>query len=65
MTDEQKAAYVIGQAACLMAEIAGMQAENQQRAASGFSPAYVQRDFESAIDRYSCHHNAALTLFHG
>ncbi len=64
MTEEQKAAYVMGQAACLMAEVAGMQAENQQREYKGEAMAYVENDFTAAIDKYSCHHNAVLSLIH-
>lgn len=30
MTSEQQAAFIMAQAACAMAEIAGMQAENQR-----------------------------------
>ena len=63
MTDEQKAAYVMGQAACLCAEIAGMQAENMQRAAVGASMAYKEEDFVAVIDKYECHHNAATRIF--
>lgn len=63
MTPEQSAAYVMGQAACLNAEIAGMQAENMQRAALGQSMAYDEVAFIRVIDKYSCHHNAACSAF--
>lgn len=63
MTDEQKAAYVMGQAACLMAEVAGMQAENMQRESLGHSMAYDEQAFADAINKYQCHHNAALSIF--
>ncbi len=65
MTDEQKAAYVFAQAACLMAEVAGMQAENMQREYKGEAMAYVENDFQSAINRYGVHHNGVCTTFQG
>ena len=64
MTDEQKAAYVIAQAACLMATVAGMQAENQHRMNCGNSIAYGEEAFQRAIDESYCTHNAVLALFH-
>lgn len=63
MTPEQSAAYVMGQAACLMAEIAGMQAANQHRLSLGHSIAYDEGAFQDAINNYQCHHNAAIGLF--
>lgn len=65
MTDEQKAAYVISQAACAMAEIAGMQAENQQRMHRGEALAYTEQSFNDVILRNVVSHNAVLSLFHG
>ena len=64
MTPEQKAAYVMGQAACLIAEVFGMQAENMQREHRGESMAFVEKDFKDAIVRYGVHHNGVLSLFH-
>lgn len=63
MTKAQAAAYVQGQAACLMAEALGMQAENMVRASRGDSMAYGLQDFELAIERYCCHHNVATAIF--
>lgn len=65
MTDEQKAAYVNAQAACAMAEIAGMQALNQYRLARGEAIAYSDEAFDAIPNKYGIHHNAVLTLFHG
>lgn len=65
MTDEQKAAYVIAQAACAMAEIHGMVAENQKRAAEGKAMAYDERDFFAISEKYYLGHNAVLEFFHG
>ena len=65
MTHEQAVAFVNAQTALLNARIAGMTAENMQRAALGNSMAYdeeyfvaVAREFESVLG-----HNAAITLF--
>lgn len=65
MTPEQQAAYVIAMAACAMAEVAGMQAENQQRAHRGESAAYTEGAFTEVINRNGIHHNAVLTMFQG
>ena len=46
MTPEQQAAYVMAMAACAMAEIAGMQAENSHRLSVGESVAYGEEAFE-------------------
>lgn len=63
MTEEQKAAYVIGMAAMVMARVAGMQAENAQRAASGLAPAYGEAAFEQLIEEAGCHHNGIMGMF--
>jgi len=63
MTDEQKAAYIMAQAAILNATIAGMVAKNQGRASRGETMAYDEEDFVIEIDDSSCHHHAVLNLF--
>ena len=65
MTDEQKAAYVIGDAAVLVAELMGMMTANMQRQHRGEAMAYDEQAFQEAVARHSCHHNATLMLFHG
>jgi hypothetical protein len=55
-----KVAYVLAQVACANAEIAGMQAENQLRALSGFLPAYGEKEFVAVIERYTIGHNAVI-----
>lgn len=65
MTPEQQAAYVIAQAACLMAEVAGMQAENQWRVQNGNSLAYGEDAFQQVIQKYGVHHNGTIGLFTG
>lgn len=62
MTPEQKAAYVMSQAACAMAEIAGMQAENQARGFEGNAPLYMRQDFTDVISRNVIGHNAVIAL---
>ena len=63
MTPEQQAAFIMAQAACAMAEIAGMQAENQQRAHLGQSMAYVEKQFTDVIERNCIGHNAVISFF--
>ena len=65
MSDEQKAAFLNAAAACLIAEVLGMQAENLVRANSGLSPAYDSEAFFAAIDRSPCNHNAAIQTLRG
>ena len=50
--NEHDYAMVIAQVALLNCEVAGMQAENQQRAACGHSVAYGEDAFESVRKRY-------------
>ena len=64
MTQEQQAAYVVAMAACVNAEVAAMQAENQQRAHRGESLAYTEDAFAAVADKHGIHHNAVLGLFH-
>lgn len=63
MTAEQQAAFVMAQAACAMAEIAGMQAENMQRVHRGESLAYTENDFIAVTHRNCIGHNDVLGMF--
>lgn len=63
--DMQKAAIIIARAAELNAKVAGMNAENAQRAISGNSPAFVQDDFEREIELTGCHWNSICELLQG
>lgn len=65
MTPEQKAAFIMAQAAVLNAEIAGMVAENIYRQACGKTIAYDEQAFEVLVGRSSCHHNVVITFFGG
>lgn len=65
MTPEQKAAFVVAQAALLNARVAGMTAENQYRSSRGLTIAYgedafvsLEREFEGTLG-----HNAVLLFF--
>lgn len=62
MTPEQKAAFIIAQAACLMAKIAGMQAENQHTVDE---PKYDLKDFENEINASGCGWNDVINFFQG
>ena len=64
MTQEQKAAYIMAMAACAMAEIAGMQAENQQRAHRGEAVAYAEDAFSDIANKHGIYHNAVFSFFH-
>jgi hypothetical protein len=63
MTPEQKAAFIMSQVACAMAEIAGMQAENQHRLSLGQSIAYGEEAFAGIAGRYGLGHNDVITHF--
>jgi hypothetical protein len=70
MSPEQQAAFIMAQAACAMAEIAGMQAENQraQITGGGFvggEPPFRASDFDGIAVRYGIHHNAVISFFQG
>lgn len=65
MDAAQAAAYVIAQAACCNAEIAAMQAANDQSRLAGVVPHYDEQHFLAVPERYGVHHNAVLTLFQG
>jgi hypothetical protein len=57
---EARAAFIHAQAACATAEIAAMQAANQQRAAEGNSPAYGEDAFMAVQSRYMIGHNDVI-----
>ena len=63
MTPEQRAAFIIAQAARLTAEIQGMAALNMQRAAIQASMAYDEVAFFQVIDRYPLLEESACKHF--
>lgn len=60
MDHAARVAFINAQIACLNAEVAGMVAENQQRAIVGHSPAYTHADFIAAMNGYYVSHNAVI-----
>lgn len=60
MTEDQKAAYVIAQAAAACIEAVGMLAENMQY--SNDQP-YSHHHFKALIEDYGLHHNALMRYF--
>ena len=65
MTEEQKAAVINARAACAMIRAMGMQAENEQRKAEGFSMAYTEKAFFDLIAEEGIHWNAIHPLLFG
>lgn len=65
MTPEQQAAFIIAQAACLMAKVAGMQTENRQRERQGMSMLYNEEEFEKAVNASGCGWNDVIRFFGG
>jgi hypothetical protein len=55
-----RAAFIISQAACANAEIAAMQAANQERLAEGLALAYGPDAFRDIEKIYHIGHNAVL-----
>lgn len=62
MNSQEFCAYIVSQSACAAAEIAAMQAENQQRERRGESQAWCEDDFLSIPDKYGISHNAVEIL---
>jgi hypothetical protein len=65
MTPEERAAYVIGQSICALAEIEAMKAANRERLSDGKALAYDEAAFFAVQDTYCISHNAVISLFHG
>lgn len=63
MDDAQKAAYVMAQTACMMAEMEAMKAANRARQQNDYSDAYGEEEFLALIDKWGLSHNAVLTTF--
>ena len=63
MTPEQKAAYIIAQAATMLAEIEAMKVANAVREAQGFAFAYDEDAFRNLTNQYGLHNNALLIFF--
>ena len=63
MTPEQKAAFVIAQAACMNAELEAMKAANIDRLERGYSTAYGEDEFLSIPAKYGLEHNTVVAFF--
>ena len=64
MTPEQKAAFVTAQAACMLAELKGLQADNLIAIALHEIPPHGREAFEALPARYGLGHNDVLGFFH-
>lgn len=62
MTPEQAAAFVIAQAACAMAEVAAMQAQDRAWEKAGLNQ-YSEFDYRAVVNKFCIGHNAVMQLF--
>jgi len=60
MSEIERAAYIIAQAACAQIEAMAMQAHNEQDIRVGRQPLYHFGDFMELQNKYGIHHNAVL-----
>jgi len=63
MTAEQKAAFIIAQAAISMATVAAMQAENNHQLTIGQGVKYKEAEFSAAANEAVLGHNAVIEFF--
>jgi hypothetical protein len=62
MNSEQRVAFINAQVACMLVDLAGMQAENAVRADQGLAPAYDEAAFTALRERYALGHNDVITF---
>lgn len=60
MDQMSRAAYIIAMSACLGAEIAAMQIENQIARDANVEPPHTGDDMRRMINQYGVHHNAVI-----
>ena len=60
MTDEQKAAWIMSQSVCALADIMGMHAENMARDARDEMMAYEDEAFFEVPKKYGIHHQQVI-----
>lgn len=66
MTPEQQAAFIMSQAACAMARIAGMQTTNQIFYANNHTGLFHSAsEFEDVVNNFVIGHNAVIAFFQG
>jgi hypothetical protein len=63
MSPEQKAAFIMANAACAFAEIAGMHAVNQSMVASGERPVYGLDEFNAIFAKYLISDERVVAFF--
>lgn len=64
MTEDQKAAYVIGGAVTLLGGLLAMHWENQRCLLARRPIKYGEKEFSDAVDAAGVHHNAVLDLYY-
>jgi len=60
MDETQRAAFVISQSICCMAEMEAMKAENDARARRGYTQAFTSNQFMELPDKYGLGHNTII-----
>lgn len=63
MTPEQAAAYITAQAAAAFGELEAMKVENRVREQRGDSPAYGEKEFTEAMQKYCIQHNQVISVY--
>ena len=61
MTPEEICTYINAQTACMLAEMYGMVADNEQRLHRGESMAWMKEDFVSLAEKYCLTHNQIIS----
>jgi hypothetical protein len=63
MTPEQKAAFIFAKGVSALADIAGMQAFNQERLSKGMSIGYDETAFSAVVSTYGLGENDIISFF--
>ena len=65
MNETARAAYILSQAACAMAELAAMKAEDALRHPDDHCGPHTGEEYRSVMDRYGIGHNAVVDYLRG
>jgi hypothetical protein len=65
MSENDRAAFIVSQAACMVVEAMGMQAENKMREHRGEQMAYDSLHFIQLIEKYGMSHNSVIAYLNG
>ena len=65
MSENDRAAFIMSQAACMVVEALGMQAENKVQEHRQEYPAHDGLTFVQLIEKYGMSHNAVITYLNG